>query len=176
MTHRGEVLEVFDDIGQVVRLAPRSECHGSPDLPHRAVHVIVTDRSGRILLQKRSMAKDIQPGRWDTSVGGHVSPGEGYAEAALREGREELGVDLGVLLPLHDYRWVSERETELVRTFGAVHEGPFSPDAGEVEEARFWTAGEIEARLGTGVFTPNFEEEYRRHTARRGAGKAGGGA
>jgi isopentenyldiphosphate isomerase len=159
----GEILEVFDDLGRVVRLAPRSECHTSPGLPHRAVHILVTDRFGRILLQRRSMAKDVQPGRWDTSVGGHLSPGESYEEGAVREAIEELGIDPGPLTHLHDYRWVSERETELVRTFGAVHEGPFTLDPAEVTEARFWEPAQIEPLLGTGLFTPNFEEEYRRH-------------
>ena len=36
----------------------------------------------------------------------------------------------------------------------------FSPDPEEIEEGRFWSAEEIKAHLGKGVFTPNFESEY----------------
>ena len=63
----------------------RSECHRNPGLIHRAVHVFVLDGAGRIYLQKRAGSKDIQPGRWDTSVGGHLVPGESYEQGAARE-------------------------------------------------------------------------------------------
>jgi len=68
------------------------KCHGNPALVHRAVHVLVVNAAGELLLQKRSARKDIQPGKWDTSVGGHLEPGESYFAAALREMREELGL------------------------------------------------------------------------------------
>jgi isopentenyldiphosphate isomerase len=93
MSQKNQQLDNVDEQDQVIGQAPRSECHGNPALVHRVAHVLVFDRSDRLLLQKRSMTKDIQPGRWDTSVGGHLDPGESYLEAACREMREELGVE-----------------------------------------------------------------------------------
>ncbi len=158
-----ELLEVLDETGRVVGTARRSECHGDPALAHRAVHVFVRNTSGEILLQKRALSKRIQPGRWDTSVGGHVCPGESWEAAAAREFAEELGVTLGTgFRLLHDYVWRSPVETEHVRTYEVAFDGPFRPQAGEIDECRFWAEDELRAAAGTGEFTPNLEEELRR--------------
>ena len=160
-----EMLEIVDADGNTVGLEPRSKCHGDPSLVHRAVHVIVRDRRGRFFLQKRAMTKDIQPGKWDSSVGGHLDPGETYEEAASRELHEELGVaieDLGRgLLWKHDYVWRSPVETELVRTFEIRCDGPFRLHPEELEDGRFWTESELREACGMGIFTPNLEEELR---------------
>ncbi len=87
-----EWFDIVDENDRVICQAPRSVCHGDPSLIHRVAHVLVFNRRGQLLLQKRSRSKDIQPGRWDTSVGGHLDPGEDYLEAAYREMREELGI------------------------------------------------------------------------------------
>jgi isopentenyldiphosphate isomerase len=159
-----ELLPLVDEEGRVVGTARRSEVHGNPRLLHPVVHCLVTDRSGRLLLQLRSQRKDVQPGRWDTSVGGHVDPGETIEQALWRELREELGLDTEPGAPEFLYRYVmrSDIETELVHTYRLTSEGPFCPDPNEIDEVRFWTQAEIDARLGSGVFTPNFEDEYRR--------------
>ncbi len=153
-----EVFDVVDERGRPVGRAPRRECHSNPALIHPAVHVFVFDRLGRLLLQRRSPDKDIQPGRWDTSVGGHLRPGEDPAEGARREMAEELGIAAD-LRPSHEYLWRSDRETEYVRSFIAVHDGPFRPDPVEIADAKFWAPAEIEAAVGRGVFTSNFEHE-----------------
>ncbi|MFH1709432.1 MAG: NUDIX domain-containing protein, partial [Planctomycetota bacterium] len=136
----------------------------NPALIHRTVHVIVTNRRGDLFLQKRGIHKEIQPGRWDTSVGGHVASGESVKTAVFRELAEELGITAQspALAFLHRYLWRNPVETELVDTFHLVHEGPFTLQAEEIDDGRFWSRPEIERALGTGLFTPNFEEEYRR--------------
>ncbi|MFH1709433.1 MAG: NUDIX domain-containing protein, partial [Planctomycetota bacterium] len=136
----------------------------NPALIHRTVHVIVTNRRGDLFLQKRGIHKEIQPGRWDTSVGGHVASGEAVDAAVLRELAEELGVVPAPPGPLfrHRYLWRNPVETELVDTFHLVHEGPFDLQAEEIDDGRFWPRPAIDRALGTGIFTPNFEEEYRR--------------
>ena len=45
-------------------------------LLHPVVHLHVMREGGFLYLQKRAMDKDIQPGKWDTAVGGHVDFGE----------------------------------------------------------------------------------------------------
>jgi len=155
-----EWFDLVDEEGNRVGKALRSQCHGNPDLMHQAVHVFVTDADGRLFLQKRSMRKDVQPGKWDTSVGGHVDAGEEPDMAARRELREELGVSGGEPEFLYRYVWRSPVETELIRSYRLRHEGPFTLQPEEIEEGRFWTVEEIEAALGTEVFTPNFESEW----------------
>jgi isopentenyldiphosphate isomerase len=154
-----EMLTLVTEDDRVIGPVPRRLVHGNPGLVHRSVHVMVVGTAG-LLLQKRSLAKDTQPGRWDTSVGGHVGYGQSYEEAARREAAEELALDLGELEYLYPSRIRNAVESENIRTYLHRSEGPFRPEPGEIDEARFWTRAEIDAALGTGIFTPNFEEEY----------------
>jgi len=157
-----EILEVVDPDGRVVGWSPRSACHGNPALAHRAVHVLVRNATGSFFLQRRSRRKAICPGLWDASVGGHVAPGESYEAAALREMDEEIGLRQVALRRVHDYVWRTDVETEHVRTFIVIAEGPFRLRRDEIEEGRFWTVGELRRAAGTGALTPNLEEELRR--------------
>ena len=59
---------------------------------HRAVHILVFNSGGDLFLQKRSLSKDEQPGKWDSSAAGHVDSGEEYLDCARREITEELGI------------------------------------------------------------------------------------
>jgi isopentenyl-diphosphate delta-isomerase type 1 len=163
-----DLLDLLDEAGRVIGTASREECHSHPLIAHRAVHVFVRNAAGAIFLQKRSKSKHIQPGRWDTSVGGHLNAGESYEDGAERELREELGIDIKdaggrpALKLLHDYVWRSPVETEHVRTYELVSEGPFTLHPAEIDEGRFWTDDELRAAAGTGALTPNLEEELRR--------------
>ena len=154
----------MDASGRTVGLQPRSRCHGDPSLAHRAVHVFVRNRDGLVYLQRRAPTKQIQPDRWDTSVGGHLAPGENYAGGALRELSEELGVTPkpGELEMLHDWVWRSEVETEHIRTFALRHDGPFQLHPLEISEGRFWRVEELRAAAGSGELTPNLEAELQR--------------
>ncbi len=156
-----EYFDIVSEKGEVIGKALRSECHGNPALVHRAAHVLVFNKKGKLLLQLRSKDKDIQPGKWDTSVGGHLGVGESYEQAALREMKEELGVDPPELEHLYDYPMRNDVESENIRSFLTRHEGPFSPQAEEIEKIKFWGLDEIASAMGKGIFTPNFETEFK---------------
>ena len=155
-----ELFEIVNEQGEVIGTAPRNICHGDPSLVHRAAHVLVFNSAGKLLLQLRAKNKDIQPGKWDTSVGGHLSVGEGYHEAALREMKEELGIEGVELKYLYDYPLRNEVESENIMSFHIVYDGPVRFQESEIDEVRFWGVDEIRANLGSGVFTPNFEQEF----------------
>ena len=105
------------------------------------------------------MWKEIQPGRWDTAVGGHIDYGEDVEQALAREVREELGiVDFEPKFLLR-YLFESERERELINVFSTVYSGEIRP-SDELDGGRFWTVDEIAAAIGKGVMTPNFEQEF----------------
>lgn len=157
-----EWFDLIDRNGRVTGKALRDVCHQHPGLIHQAVHVIVTNARGELFLQKRSPAKDIQPGKWDTSVGGHLQPGEATEAGARRELAEELGVTADELAPAYRYLWKSDRETERISAFTVRHEGPFSLDPQEISEGRFWTIPEIERDLSPEIFTEQFVSEFPR--------------
>lgn len=160
MNRAEEWFPLVNEAGETVGKATRRTCHNGSKLLHPVVHLHIYNRAGDLYLQRRSVRKDIQPGKWDTAVGGHVDLGETIEVALRREVREELGITDFIPEFLMRYVFESALEKELVNTFRTVYEGPFLPDADEIEEARFWSIPEIEAHLGKGVFTPNFESEY----------------
>jgi isopentenyldiphosphate isomerase len=156
-----ERFDIYDREDRWVGCASRGACHGDPSLIHRTAHVVVHDRQGRMLLQKRADSKDIQPGRWDTAVGGHLALGESYEEGARREMNEELGIPPSLPIGFVMDRCIrDEIESENVRVFALCCDGPFHPQPDEVTAVRFWTAAELDAALGTGVLTPSLEEEW----------------
>ena len=155
-----EWFPVVDANGFVVGRSTREYCHSGAKPLHPVIHIHIIDRFGRIYLQKRSMKKDIQPGKWDTAVGGHVSYGEMILEAVYREASEELGLTSFNPVYLKSYEFESEVERELVNIFAAVGSFELHPNLDEVDEGRWWDVEDIDSSIGKGVFTPNFESEF----------------
>src|SRR5690348_119494 len=89
-----EMLEVLDPDGRATgRALTRAEIHIRGEW-HRAFHCwIVRDGGRQVVLQRRSLAKDTYPGRWDAAAAGHWRFGES-AEQAAREIEEELGLSV----------------------------------------------------------------------------------
>ena len=106
------------------------------------------------------MRKDIQPGKWDTAVGGHLAYGESILEAVYREASEELGLMNFNPIYIETYEFESPIEREMVNVFAAVGSYELHPDLDEVDEGRWWDLADIDASIGKGVFTPNFESEF----------------
>lgn len=155
-----EWFPLVNEAGETIGKASRRECHSGTKLLHPVVHLHVFNEAGDVFLQKRAMTKDIQPGKWDTSVGGHIDYGETVEEALRREVREELGITDFTPVYITRYVFESAVEKELVNTFRTVYTGKISPDASELDDGRFWTIEEIKAGLGKNLFTPNFETEF----------------
>ncbi|MDY4564178.1 MAG: NUDIX domain-containing protein [Alloprevotella sp.] len=125
------------------------------------MHLHVFNPAGELYLQRRPLWKDIQPGKWDTAVGGHVDLGEEILSALLRETREELGLTDFEPEFMQKYVFESEREKELVHVFRIVTtKTPHPTD--ELDGGRFFSEEEIRQRLQTNFFTPNFEQEWKR--------------
>lgn len=108
-----ELVDVLDESGEPSGLVrERGMVHARGDY-HRTGHVWVVrkneNRNWEVLLQKRSEQKESFPGCYDVSSAGHIPAGDGYAESALRELEEELGIsarseDLQ-LIGFHEHRF-----------------------------------------------------------------------
>ena len=162
MDNLKEKFPIVDEEGCVVGSATRGECHNGSRLLHPVVHLHVFNTAGDIYLQKRPEWKDIQPGKWDTAVGGHMDYGETPEEALRREVREELGITDFTPEFIGKYVFDSKRERELVYVNRTIYDGPVRPSTEEFDGGRFWTMAEIREAMGKDILTPNFESEFKR--------------
>jgi len=132
-----EIFDVVNEHDEVVGRASRSEVHAR-GLMHRAVHVLVFNARGEVFLQKRSMAKDRCPGLWDSSASGHVDSGEDYDACALRELREEIGLEpTQPLQRLFKLPAGPETDQEHVWVYRCTAEGPFALNPREIERGEW---------------------------------------
>ena len=160
MSNGDELFPLVDENGVVIGKATRSFCHGGSKPLHPVVHLHILNSKGELYLQKRSMKKDIQPGKWDTAVGGHIDYGEEVEEALKREAREELGIREFEYFLVTKYLFESDIERELINCFKTTYNGIITPDLDEVDEGRFWSITDIVNNIGKEIFTPNFESEF----------------
>lgn len=157
-----EFFPVIDEEGNVIGKATRKECHSGSKILHAAVHLHIFNSNGDLYLQKRADWKDIQPGKWDTAVGGHIDFGESVEIALHREAREELGLQNIEPERLFNYIWESPVEREMIYVHSIVTDREPQPDHSEVVDGKFWKIADIEASLGKNVFTPNFELDFQK--------------
>lgn len=162
MDNKNELLPIVDEDGNVTGSMTRGVAHCGAKALHPVVHLHVFNSRGDIYLQKRPAWKDVQPDKWDTATGGHVNYGESIEEALRREVSEELDISDFQGKPLGHYVFESNVEKELVYVHTTVYEKDIHPNAEELNGGRFWTKEEVKQNFGKGVFTPNFEHEYRK--------------
>lgn len=156
-----EFVPLVDEDGKIIGRASRGEVHNGSFQMHPVVHLHVIRDDGALLLQLRPKNKQIQPGKWDTAVGGHVSWGEPIEKALQRETAEEIGLKKCKPLFAKKYIWESEIEKELVFVFVYRSNGDDKFNyTDEVADLRWWTQSEIKRNLKKGVFTPNFEYDF----------------
>ena len=143
-----ETFDVVDEADRVIGKASRAQVHDRK-LLHRAVHVFIQSRSDHWLLQRRSEQKDVEPLLWTTSCSGHVDSGEEYIESAVRECKEELGLDLDLFNIREVFRCSACLETgnEFVRVYLCRSTEKIYPHPGEICETRELRLDEIESEL-----------------------------
>ena len=160
--NNNELFPIVDEDGNVLGKILRGEAHDGRKVLHPVVHLHLFNSKGELYLQRRPDWKPIQPGKWDTAVGGHISYGETVEQAFRREVMEELGISVENPVSMGHYVFESKVEKELVNVFKTVYDGTVNPSADELDGGRFWTMQEIKDALGKDILTPNFESEFRR--------------
>jgi len=152
-----EWLDVVDPNDNVIGKASRKEVH-EKSLLHRAVHIMVFNGEGKLFLQKRSPAKDENPGLWDTSAAGHVGAGESYLTTAHRELEEELGIkaELEFFLKLTASRDTANEHLEI---FICAAKHKILINKSEISEGQYWSLDEIRKAINRfpGNFTSSFK-------------------
>lgn len=147
-----ELLDIVDEKNRPLGFSrPRSQVHRDGDW-HRTVHIYIFDAEGNLLVQKRSIKKDLNPGRWDMRFGGHILAGQTVDEGVLRELEEETGLKLklGQLIKGACLR----RDNMPNREFTQVYFFKYDPRLGEmkfadgeVDESKWMKIAEITASM-----------------------------
>ena len=151
MNDQEEIFIVVDKQDRIIGYRTRHECHHDNSLIHRAVGVVIFNKKGQILVQKRSKNKDLYPNLYTISTSGHVDKGETYHQAAKRELQEELGINIPIKRK-KKFLLEIEVETEMDCLFIGEYEGPFYPSKDEVDEVKF--VGKNELKKMKSKFTP----------------------
>jgi len=94
MSARADAVVLVDADGTALGVADRLAAHRPPGMLHAAISLVVRDREGRVLIQRRARGKALFAGRWSNACCTHPAPGESAAAAAERRARQELGIDL----------------------------------------------------------------------------------
>jgi isopentenyldiphosphate isomerase len=139
-----EIFDVVNERDEIIGKQTRREVHRL-GLKHRAVHVLVFNARGQIFLQKRSMKKDCFPGKWDSSASGHLDSGEDYDACAVRELREEIGLEL-TTPPKRLFKIDACPGTgqEFVWIYRCETEGPFTLHPEEIERGDWFTPESVD--------------------------------
>jgi len=157
-----EWFDVVDENNRVIGKATREQCHDGSKLLHPVVHVHIFNSVRKLLLQKRKFSKKIQPGKWDTSIGGHIQAGEFLENAIKRESLEETGIniDINKLIKIAQYVFESEIERELIFSYVYIYDGLITFQESEIDEVKFFSYDEINSLISQGETTPNFVKEF----------------
>lgn len=149
-----ELFDVVDENGMPTgEIIERSEAHRLGK-PHRTSHVWIVRKKGErveILLQKRCEQKDSYPGCYDISSAGHIPAGDDFEESALRELKEELGVDIkqeqlifcGIHRiktddVFHGERFIDNQISKVYILWLDIEAGEFSIQREEIESVRWF--------------------------------------
>ena len=134
-----EQVAIVDVADRVIDSASRFDMRAQRRM-HRANYILVFNRKGELLAQRRSANKDVHPGRLDFAAGGVVQFGEEYHASAVRELQEELGI-APPLVECFDIWFEDETDAppnrHWGRVFSCVHDGPFTLQAAEIVDANF---------------------------------------
>lgn len=110
-----ETVDYVDADDRPVTRGPRGGA-AARGLHYRVAATVCADSAGRLLVYRRSAGAAVYPAHHDILIGGCPRAGEGYAEAAARELREELGLLATPRPVLH-----APRPSPLGRCWLAVH-------------------------------------------------------
>lgn len=136
-----EIIVFVDENDNVIGSGTREEAF-SKGIIHRISRIYLRNTKGEYLIAKRSMRMTTNPGLWGESVAGHVDEGEGYRDAAVREMREEIGVE-GVELKEAGkfYEEIVDgngrQRKRWSQVFVGEYEGPVVIDEAEVSETKW---------------------------------------
>lgn len=169
-----EYLDILDKEGNKTGDAKSYEEAHQKGLIHRSVHVWILNPKKELLIQKREKTRRAYPSHWDISAAGHISAGQTSVEAAQRETKEELGLDI----PVSEFKYLFTVEEHIILNNGTYVNNEFQDvyliqrdisisdiklTDGEVDAVKFVTIDEFKKLIkGEGEPIVPHKEEYQK--------------
>lgn len=149
-----EVFYWVDEEDNTLGKITREEAHNGSFKIHRTVGVLVFNEENHLLLQQRSLKKDLDPGMWTISAGGHVKYGQSYDKAAAEELKEEIGLKskLDFIGKYFVKTPVQKEWVQMYRTF-VKNDQEFNPDPSEVEQVKWIPKSELKEFIQQNPFS-----------------------
>ena len=116
MIIKDELLLTVDESNNPIEPKPRNEVH-TKGYWHRTTHVWVFNKKKQILCQRRSLLKDMNPGKWEAFFGGHIAPKQEYLDSAFQEINEELGITV----PRNHFTFLQIHKCDSEKEFQAIY-------------------------------------------------------
>jgi 8-oxo-dGTP pyrophosphatase MutT (NUDIX family) len=164
MSASDELIVIVDEANQPVGTASRGVMRHF-HLPHRAAYILVFNEQGEMFVHKRTPGKDIYPAYYCPAVGGVVAAGESYAEAAVRELAEEVGIEGVVLQRLFEFYHQEQNNRVWGRAFLCRYDGKLILQQEEIESGAFMPVPAALALAEHEPFTPDGLYVLRRYVA-----------
>ena len=148
-----QMLEVIDENDNVIGLEDRTKVH-KEGLLHREIHVWFITPKGEIIFQHRAKDKDTYPDKLDATVGGHVEPNDSYEYTAIKECKEETGIDIDpskllflAKMKKKSFDEVTKLTNNTIRSqYAYLYEGPISDlqvEEGKAEGFEAWKIDDL---------------------------------
>jgi len=164
-----EPLILVDDADREIGHLDKAQCHVGSGVLHRAFSLLIFNRNGELLLQRRSAAKRLWPLYWSNSCCSHPRRAESMETAIHRRLAEELGLSC----PLHflfKFQYHAQfdaagAEHELCSVYIGRCNGPLRINRAEISAWRWITPAALQAEMvgpDADQFTPWFRLEWER--------------
>jgi isopentenyl-diphosphate delta-isomerase type 1 len=163
LDNQSELFYWVDEYDNVLGKMTRAEAHSGSGKIHRAAIAFIFDlENNHVLLQQRTLTKDMCPGYWGDSVGGHVTYGQSYDQAIVRETEEELGLKQLKLTfhSKHLFDLSNEREYYAIYTSHIPKNSKIHFDRDEIQQVKWLRLGEMKQFLTREPCTPGLIQSW----------------
>lgn len=138
------IRDVVNEEDQVTGQATKEEIEAQR-LICRVCFIMLVNKDGELMLQRRSANKRAYPLYWSGAAAGHLIAGESYEQGATRELREELGIAAEL-----DFvgKFFSEEDREMVGVLLGFYDGaPLKVEPMEVDRVEYFTPERLRSEL-----------------------------
>lgn len=161
-----ERVQFVDENDNPIGAGPREEAW-EKGIILRHAYIVLRDEDGNFLLQQRSQQKKKNPGRYTYAATGHVDEGESYDEAAVRELKEEVGIDAHLTLidkSLYMSDEINSKVYIAIYSGEIPHDIQLTLDPEEVSATHWFTETELAEAVSKTPeqFSPNMVKTFKK--------------